>query len=170
MGREMIRKLFQIYLMCVAGLFVVLIMISLISQGMRPGHGFPLILALFGTLLGALILIGIFVWVGIGIAVYHDAKKRGMEPLLWALVATLVPYLLGLIAYLIIRHPIQTVCPSCSQPIAQGDVYCKSCGAAVQVQCSACHRPTAPGSRYCPHCGVLLGESAAPPPGGPVVI
>ena len=97
-----------------------LISISLISQGMSHGRGFPLILALLVSFFGALILIGIFVWVGIGIAVYHDAKKRGMEPLLWALVATLVPYLLGLIAYLIIRHPIQSFCPSCSQPIHPG--------------------------------------------------
>jgi len=170
MGREMIRKLFQYYLMSVAVLFLVLIFISLISQGLRPGHGFPFIVALFAGLFGSLILIGIFVWIGIGIAVYHDAKKRGMEPLLWALVATLVPYLIGLIAYLIIRHPVQSLCPSCGQPFAQGDVYCRSCGAAVQGQCSACHRPTAPASRFCPHCGTQLSASEAPQAGGPIVL
>jgi uncharacterized membrane protein YhaH (DUF805 family) len=170
MGKEMILKLFHVYLMSVAGLFVVLVSISLLSQGMIHGRGFPLILALLLSFVGALILIGIFVWVGIGIAVYHDAKKRGMEPLLWALVATLVPYLLGLIAYLIIRHPIQSFCPSCSHPFTPGDVYCRFCGAAVQVLCSACNRPTAPAARFCPHCGAQLGESAAPPPGRPVVL
>ena len=39
----------------------------------------------------------------IAVYVYQDAKRRGMEPILWALVAAIVPWFIGLIIYLLVR-------------------------------------------------------------------
>ncbi len=170
MVKTKIIKLLQVYLVCVAALFIIMVGLSLSSHSFIRGSGFPMLAALAIWMIGSLVLLGIFTWIGIGIAVYYDAKQRGMEPLLWALVATLVPYLLGLIAYLIVRHPVQSACPSCGQAITLNDVYCRSCGGPVQAQCPSCGRPSAPAARFCPHCGTPMGDRPAPSAGRPVVL
>ena len=176
MVKAKLMKLFHIYLISVAALFVVLVIVSLGRWVFPFGHHFPTLLR-FPPLLplafagiGAIFLLMIFVWIGIGVAVYYDAKQRGMEPLLWALVAMLIPYLLGLIAYLITRHPIQSVCPACGQSYTSNDVFCKQCGHAVQTKCPSCGRPASTTARFCPNCGTPLSEPPAPSAGKPVVL
>jgi len=112
--------------------------------------------------IGTLVLLVLFVGIGIAVFVYYDAKQRGMEPLLWALVAALVPYLLGLVAYLVFRQPIQGTCPSCRQQFAATDVFCRHCGDVVQAQCPSCRRAMSAGARFCPSCGTRLNEVPGP--------
>ena len=176
MVKAKLVKLFHIYLISVAALFVVLVMVAFFARMFPLGYHFPTLLRFppllplaFGGI-GAIFLLIIFVWIGIGVAVYYDAKQRGMEPLLWALVAMLIPYLLGLIAYLITRHPIQSVCPSCGQSYTSSDVFCKYCGHAVQTKCPSCGRPASTTARFCPNCGTPLAGPAAPSPGNPVTL
>ena len=62
---------------------------------------------LFGILAGVvgaayLLLIGY---------VNRDSKRRGMSPVLWTLVAILVPNLLGILLYFVLRQPVVRVCP-----------------------------------------------------------
>jgi hypothetical protein len=163
MIKEKLLGLLHVYLMCVGGLFVIVLAFALLGRQvhMHYGGAFPMVAGPIFFLVGALILLFIFTWIGIGVAVYYDAKRRGMEPLLWALVATLIPYLLGLIAYLIVRHPVQSLCASCSQPYTPNDVYCKHCGTAVQAQCPSCGRPATSAARFCPQCGARMGDTAA---------
>ncbi|MCP4657527.1 MAG: zinc ribbon domain-containing protein [bacterium] len=99
----------------------------------------------------------VFLMIGIGIAVHRDARKRGMEaPLVWALVAGIVPYFLGLIVYLIIRKPIQALCDSCGNPLGGTESFCPHCGQSLRASCSSCDRPVHATARFCPHCGVKL--------------
>ena len=62
-----------------------------------------------------------------------DAKRRGMNPVLWLLVALFVPYLIGVILYFVIREPLPMACPQCGRmvnphfnfcPVARGGTYC----------------------------------------------
>ena len=42
--------------------------------------------------------------------VYQDAKRRGLDPWLWATVAAFVPYFIGLIIYLVMRQSARGAC------------------------------------------------------------
>ncbi len=93
----------------------------------------------------------------IGVLVYRDAAARGMEPLLWALVAALVPSFIGLIVYLIVRsNHAAAVCARCGAPVQEGFVCCPSCGAQLQYTCPSCGRPVEDGWRLCAYCGAEL--------------
>ena len=157
-------KMLLIYLILVA----VIVMFTVGFGMLRYRYFFRMPFPHFGLnivafpLFAAVGLAVLFVWIGIGIAVYYDAKQRGMEPLLWALVAALVPYFLGLIAYLIVRHPIQVVCSVCGHPFTAADIFCRNCGRAVQAKCSACGQAAAATARFCPHCGTPLAAPPAP--------
>lgn len=94
----------------------------------------------------------------IGIFVFRDAGRRGMNQLLWALVATLVPNLLGLIAYLIVasQHKPQRECPGCRNQVEQDFTTCPHCGFQLQESCPQCHKGVAPDWNICPSCGHTL--------------
>jgi hypothetical protein len=171
MIKEKIRKLLGIFLMSEL-LFLGIIAVAFVTiRSQRYGHGFLLGLAGFeAALIGSVLLLVVSVLIGIGVAVYHDAKQRGMEPLLWALVAALVPYFLGLIAFLIVRHPVQSYCAACGQSFAAADIYCKNCGQAVQTRCPSCGRPAETSTRFCSGCGTQLEPAPVPGSGKPVVL
>ena len=109
------------------------------------------IAAFFGVLL-------LFALIGIGIYVYRDARRRGMEPLLWTLVAVLVPYFIGLIIYLVVRQPLQATCPSCAARMPLKAVYCPACGRPVQRSCSGCQTAIQNGARFCHACGAAVPQ------------
>lgn len=98
-------------------------------------------------LLAIPVLIGVFVW--------RDAERRGMNPLLWALVAALVPSLLGLIAYLIVASQSKPLrdCPGCSNKVEQEFQICPHCGYQLQESCPQCHKTVSPEWKLCPNCG-----------------
>jgi|SRR6185369_2286195 len=60
--------------------------------------------------------------------VYGDAKRRGMSPGLWALVAFMVPNLVGFLLYFLLRNPLSQACAGCGRPIAPGLAFCPHCG------------------------------------------
>ena len=43
----------------------------------------------------------------------RDAKRRGMSPLLWTVIAILIPNALGIILYFVLRQPLRSACPQC---------------------------------------------------------
>jgi hypothetical protein len=99
----------------------------------------------------------VFVLIGLGIWVYRDARQRGMEPLPWALIAVLVPYFIGVIVYLVVRHPETRPCSLCGQRQPAGAAFCASCGHALKEICAACKAPLPPASQYCAACGTQVG-------------
>jgi len=67
--------------------------------------------------------------------VYRDADRRGLDPWLWATVATFLPYLLGLVLYLVRRANGGTLCdtvaksscPGCGKQVANDWIVCPHC-------------------------------------------
>ncbi len=69
----------------------------------------------------------------IAVFVYKDAKNAGMEPILWALVAALIPSFIGLIIYLIVRSGHSAWhCARCGAPVEEQYAVCPQCGAALK--------------------------------------
>jgi len=88
--------------------------------------------------------------------VYRDAAKRGLDPWLWATVATYVPNLVGVIIYLVVRFMHKKVCLGCGQGLQADFRICPYCGHDQSLACPQCQKPTAPGWIVCPHCGRSL--------------
>jgi len=62
--------------------------------------------------------------------VYADAKRRGMRPVLWTLIAALFPHLFGFLLYFALRQPLTPRCPQCGQAVTLDQRFCSWCGAA----------------------------------------
>ena len=62
--------------------------------------------------------------------VYADARRRGMRPVLWTLIAALFPHLFGFLLYFALRQPLTPRCPQCGQPVTLEQRFCSWCGAA----------------------------------------
>jgi hypothetical protein len=117
-----------------------------------------LFLALFaGAMAAAFVLLVGYIFV--------DAKRRGMNRVLWTLLAIFIPNAIGIILYFVLRDPVAVPCPSCGTPASKSHAYCSCCGAAVRTACPACHQPVEAGWRACARCGAsLTGAVAAGPP------
>jgi hypothetical protein len=84
--------------------------------------------AFFGSGIGLVASCLVALWVVCLGYVYADARDRGMPPILWLLLAALVPNLLGFLFYFALRRPLLLACPRCSQAIYTGQRFCASCG------------------------------------------
>lgn len=71
----------------------------------------------------------LIVHVFIGMIVYRDAKNIGANPVLWTIIAVVLPNFIGIIIYLVFgRRKRSVICTSCNQ-IVDGTVkYCGNCG------------------------------------------
>ncbi|MFY9910481.1 MAG: zinc ribbon domain-containing protein [Candidatus Sulfotelmatobacter sp.] len=92
--------------------------------------------------------------------VYGDAKRRQMPYVMWTLLATFVPYAIGMILYFILRDPLPKPCPGCGHVEKAGFPFCPHCGALLQPTCSKCGKPVDPTWANCAHCGQRLPEPA----------
>ena len=102
----------------------------------------------------------------LAIFVYRDAKARGMEPLLWTLLAVFAPGFIGLIVYLVVRRDhFKLICPQCGNEVQQGFVSCPNCGQKLSANCSHCGTALRPEWNLCPQCGseVTSGQPFLPP-------
>jgi hypothetical protein len=118
------------------------------------------------TLLGvacALLTAASFLLVGY---IYSDAKRRGMNALLWTLLALLLPKPIGFILYFLLRKPIFQPCPNCKYPIAGDFAYCAQCGYSLVPSCGSCGRALQRDFVCCPYCGKDPGAAL---PGVPAV-
>jgi hypothetical protein len=77
--------------------------------------------------------------------VYGDSRRRGMNQVLWTLLAVFIPNAIGVILYFILRDPVPVPCPSCGALARKGHAYCAGCGTAVRVACPQCRQPVAGG-------------------------
>ncbi len=114
--------------------------------------GFILLFVIFG--------IGVVIPLAIGIYVYRDAKRRGMNAVLWTLIALLAPSLVGFIIYLIVRGNYSDMeCPSCQTPVKEEYVRCPKCGVKLRPSCPNCAFPIEPDWRVCPRCANELSQT-----------
>jgi hypothetical protein len=98
--------------------------------------------------------------------VFADAKRRGMNHVLWTLLAIFIPNAIGIILYFILREPVAVSCPCCGAKAKKGHAFCAGCGTAVRVACPQCRQPVEPAWRNCASCGADLGgrpEGASAP-------
>jgi len=95
----------------------------------------------------------------IGVYVYRDARKRGMNAPLWTLIAVITPSLIGFIIYLLVRGNYANLrCPVCDTAVTEQYVVCPQCGAKLRPACSNCNAPIEPGWKVCPQCASPLPE------------
>lgn len=96
----------------------------------------------------------------LGVFVYQDAKARGMEPLVWALIAVLAPSFIGLIIYLVVRRDhVLLNCPTCGGPVQESYTSCPQCGQKLRANCRNCGAALRPEWKLCPQCGTEIGET-----------
>lgn len=113
-----------------------------------------------------LILLALGIEIGLGVYVWRDAGRRGMNRVLWTLVVVLVPYCIGIIIYLLARsNRGDYQCPKCGQTVELSYSRCPNCGATLRGNCPSCGNPVEPGWNLCPQCGAPLPQdgSVTPP-------
>lgn len=93
----------------------------------------------------------------IGVYVYRDAKRRGMNAMAWTLIAVVAPALIGFIIYLLVRgNSPDLQCPQCAEPVTEQYVICPHCGAKLRPACPNCSFPVEPDWNVCPKCAAPL--------------
>ena len=126
----------------------------------REYHGLLFVIPVYlASLIGAVFLAIYVLLIGY---VFADALRRGMNHVLWTLLAIFIPSGVGVILYFILRDPIPVPCPVCARPARKGYAYCASCGAAVCAACPQCRQPVEPGWRNCARCGAPLAPPSPP--------
>jgi hypothetical protein len=97
----------------------------------------------------------------------RDAKRRGMSPTLWTIMALIIPNALGIILYFLLRQPLGRACPQCGGAVQAGFNFCPRCNHKLSPNCPQCQRVVSLTDVYCPYCGTALRSQAAPPSGLP---
>lgn len=116
---------------------------------------------MFGTTIVLLVYLAIFICIPvlIGIYVYRDAKERGMNAVLWTLIAILPSALIGFIIYLLVRSSYSNLkCPQCGRAVTEQYVSCPNCGVKIRAACPGCLTPVEEGWNVCPKCAAPLPE------------
>jgi len=91
----------------------------------------------------------------------RDAKRRGMSPTLWTLVAILIPNALGILLYFVLRQPLRAACPQCGNAIQTGFNFCPRCSYKLSPSCPQCQRVVSAQDLYCPYCGTSVRDQGA---------
>ena len=146
--------------LAMAGLMASLFLLPLIVEHEYRGllFVFPVYLM---TLIGAVMLAIYVLLIGY---VYGDARRRGMNQVMWTLLAIFIPSAVGVILYFILRDPVPVPCPSCATPARKGYAFCASCGGAVRAACPQCRQPVEAGWRNCARCGAPLAQGSSSGP------
>ena len=111
-------------------------------------------------LLAAILMVATILLIGY---IYADAKRRGMNAVLWTVLVVLIPKAIGFIAYFLLRKPLVTPCRNCSTPVGSDFAYCPKCGYALAPSCSHCGRAIRPDFVCCPYCGKAVGAQPGIP-------
>lgn len=109
---------------------------------------------------GFVVLFVIVLFAIIGVLIFKDAKKLGMNAWMWTLIAIYAPNGIGIIVYLIFRYNEKKNkhCPSCNY-VLKGDYdACPSCGQVIGSKCEECGKPIDSDWKVCPYCRHLLRE------------
>lgn len=100
----------------------------------------------------------------IGVYVYRDAKRWGMNAMAWTLIAVVAPALIGFIIYLLVRgNSPDLQCPQCAEPVTEQYVICPHCGAKLRPACPNCSFPVEADWKVCPKCAAPLEGVETPP-------
>jgi hypothetical protein len=117
----------------------------------------PIGLKIFLPLLASMVAVVYVLLVGF---VYVDAKRRGMRYAMWTWLAAVIPDLIGVILYFVMRDPLPTPCPKCRRLSAASFTFCPHCGAELMRTCRVCHKKLGAGWVNCAYCGTSLTAQA----------
>lgn len=92
----------------------------------------------------------------------RDAKRRGMSPTLWTIVAIVIPNALGILLYFVLRQPVRGACPQCGYGVQSAFNFCPRCSYKLSPNCPQCQRAIDVHAVYCPYCGTTLRNQATP--------
>jgi len=110
-----------------------------------------LLLVILAFALPVMLMITLFTW--------RDAKRRGMNPVLWSLIAGFSPALMGFLIYLLVRSThTHLLCTGCGSPVKPTDGSCPGCGAKLQPLCPRCGHIVESSWKTCPICAAALPE------------
>lgn len=93
--------------------------------------GFSGLSMLLPALLLGVVLFALCTAVFFAAWVYQDCKKRGDDPVLWAIVVFVATPFIGLLIYFLRRFEIKRICPACGKRISFKAKYCEECGAHI---------------------------------------
>ena len=117
-----------------------------------------LILSLF-----AFVVLYIVTTVLIGVWIYKDAQKRGMDALLWTLLAILLPSYIGVIVYFVSRSKEKVyICPRCGSNVKEDYALCPVCALQFKRKCNVCGLACDEKWHNCPRCSSELEPIAYP--------
>jgi RNA polymerase subunit RPABC4/transcription elongation factor Spt4 len=146
-----------------AGFFGTQLFFNIVLARLRGDVPPPWALAMFGllcgTILGGLLLLIVYI--------NRDAKRRGMSPTLWTIIALIIPNGLGIILYFVLRKPGSSACPQCGNAVQSGFNFCPRCSCKLSPSCPQCQRLVGANDAYCPYCGTSMSRSAPTESGSP---
>ncbi len=130
------------------------------QAGAPPAWCMPILAFLAGFFGGCLMLL-------IGY-INRDSKRRGMSPVLWTIMAIIIPNALGIILYFLLRQPLNSLCPQCGHGVQPGFNFCPRCSCRLSPGCPQCKHAVGATDLFCPYCGTSLrgqNDAAASQPG-----
>ncbi len=111
------------------GIPVVLLLIFLqFGLYFLKSDGFSGLSMLLPILLLCFILFALCTSVFFAVWVYQDCKKRGDDPVLWAIIVFIATPFIGLLIYFLRRSEVTAACPACGHRISLKAKYCEECG------------------------------------------
>jgi len=132
---------------------VALFAFQMVDFDADSGFRFPL---LFPALMAAFALVFFSVFILLVGYIYGDARRRGMRPVLWALLAFFIPNAIGVLLYFILREPLLVTCPRCGAGTKSTFPFCSACGEGLANSCPSCRGAVESGWSHCPRCGTHL--------------
>jgi RNA polymerase subunit RPABC4/transcription elongation factor Spt4 len=88
--------------------------------------------------------------------VNRDAKRRGMNYVLWTILVLFIPNAIGYVIYFVVRQPILGKCPQCGAITNPSFNFCPKCKFNLHPACPQCHRTIEIGAAFCPYCSADL--------------
>jgi len=115
---------------------------------------------IFITMMPLIVIMTVLtIFILIGVYVYKDANARGMNGLLWAIVAMFAPSFIGIIVYLIVRENYSSLtCLNCGAQVKPGYNTCPNCGSSLKERCENCGAYVEPDFKVCPNCAHELSH------------
>jgi hypothetical protein len=118
----------------------------------------------YDPVLASLALAGIVTLASLAFAVFifmvayvnRDAKRRGMNYVLWTLLVLILSGgwgIVGFITYFLMREPMPYPCPQCASIVGARFNFCPNCKCNLQPSCPQCKREIAETDKFCPYCG-----------------
>ena len=151
--REEIRLIPKAMVAVAALLFVGMHALLFLVVIPHQRHAPPLAAVECMALFGGAILAFFVLLVGY---VNRDAKRRGMNYVLWTVLVLFVPNAIGYIIYFVVRQPIRGACPQCGAMVNPAFNFCPKCKFNLHPACPQCHRTIEVGATYCPYCSAEL--------------